>query len=158
GVVNVLLDRQFTGIKAQVDFGRTFHGDGNTRHVSIGAGTGFADGRGHLVVGAEYQDTGGIGGCAEVRTWCAPSWDVFTNNGLVDPDAAPPRAAEAAPPQPRNRRSPGPPTHSLATGSRQAFNVPQGVFRDQAAPDPALRYLMFHDAGTALKPMDPGRY
>ena len=68
GVVNVLLDRQFTGIKAQVDFGRTFHGDGNTRHVSIGAGTGFADGRGHLVVGAEYQDTGGIGGCAEVRT------------------------------------------------------------------------------------------
>ena len=158
GVVNVLLDRQFTGIKAQVDFGRTFHGDGNTRHVSIGAGTGFADGRGHLVVGAEYQDTGGIGGCAEVRTWCAPSWDVFTNNGLVDADAAPQRASEGATPQARNRRYLGQPNYIIATGSRQAFNVPQGVFRDQAATDPALRYLMFNDAGTALKPMDPGRY
>ncbi len=158
GVVNVLLDRNFTGMKAQFDVGRTFHGDGNSKHASIGFGSAFANGRGHIVVGGEYQDSGGIGGCAEVRTWCAPSWDVFTNNGLVDDDATPQRASEGAAPQDRNRRYLGQPNFIIAPGSKQAFNVAQGVFRDQANTDPALRYLMFNDAGTALKPMDPGRY
>mgnify|MGYP001282460831 CR=1 FL=1 len=54
GVVNVLLDRNFTGMKAQFDVGRTFHGDGNSKHASIGFGSAFANGRGHIVVGGEY--------------------------------------------------------------------------------------------------------
>src|SRR5690606_22472700 len=102
GVVNVILDKRFTGFKAQADFGRTFRGDGRSSHFSVGAGSAFADGRGHIVFGAEYQDSGGIGGCAEVRSWCAPSWDVFTNNGLIDADATPQRATEGGAPLERN--------------------------------------------------------
>lgn len=158
GVVNVILDKRFTGVKAQVDFGQTFRGDGKSKHVSLGAGTAFADGRGHLLFGGEYQDNGGIGGCAQVRTWCTPSWDVFTNSGLVDADASPQRASDGATPQARNRRYLGEPNFIIAPGSRQAFNVPQGVFRDQASTPMALRYMRFNDNGTGLQDMDPGKY
>lgn len=87
GVVNVILDKQLTGIKAQIDFGQTFRGDGKTFHGSIAAGTGFADGRGHVIFGAEYQNSGVVGDCVYVREWCAKSPDTFDNqffatNGL----------------------------------------------------------------------------
>jgi iron complex outermembrane receptor protein len=64
GVVNVILDKNLEGFKAQADYGATTHGDGDDWHAAAAYGTGFADGRGHFIVGAEYQDTAAIGNCA----------------------------------------------------------------------------------------------
>ena len=79
GVVNVILDDKLQGFKAQFDPSGTFQGDGDNWHASAAWGTGFAGDRAHIIVGGEYEDSGGIGDCASVRSWCAESWNVFTN-------------------------------------------------------------------------------
>jgi len=53
GVVNVILDKDLTGFKAQLDYGQTFRADGKTFHGSAAAGTDFADDRGHIIFGIE---------------------------------------------------------------------------------------------------------
>ena len=158
GVVNVILDKEFTGFKSQMDVGQTFRGDARSEHISLAAGTPFGGDRGHALIGAEWQDNAGVDSCALSRLWCAESWDVFLNSSLVDVGATPQRAAVGAAPQDRNRRYLGQPYYVIAPGSKQAFNVGSGVFRDQANTPVALRYKKFNDDGTALVDMDPGRY
>lgn len=163
GVVNVILDRNFTGVKAQFDVGQTFQGDGKSKHVSFGAGTGFADGRGHALIGLEWQDNGGVGDCAEVRTWCAQGYDVYVNNGLVDPAATPQRTTPGGALNQRNRRYQGQPNFVIGPGSRQAYNVSTGAIRNipPTAPltaVPGLYDSRFNEAGTDIFDMDPGTY
>ncbi len=79
GVVNVILDKKLTGVKAQVDFGQTFRNDGDAFHASLAAGTGFAEGRGHIIFGGEYQNSKAVGDCVYVREWCSVSPDTFVN-------------------------------------------------------------------------------
>jgi iron complex outermembrane receptor protein len=79
GVVNVILDSELDGLRAQVDFSRTTHGDGNEYHGSLAWGTDFAEGRGHIVIGGEYQKTDSIGNCSEERSWCDERNAVYTN-------------------------------------------------------------------------------
>src|SRR5690606_4204631 len=55
GVVNVLLDKDMEGGKAQVDFGQTADGDGNDLHYAFAWGGEVRPG-GHLVVAFEGQD------------------------------------------------------------------------------------------------------
>ena len=56
GVVNVILDKDLEGFKAQVDYGQTAEGDGGDTHASFAWGTAFGDdGRGHVLAGLEYQ-------------------------------------------------------------------------------------------------------
>jgi outer membrane receptor protein involved in Fe transport len=87
GVVNVILDKSLEGFKAQVDYGATTHGDGDDWHAAAAYGTSFADGRGHFIVGAEYQDTAAIGNCSEVRDWCAQGYSLFNNTEYATPGA-----------------------------------------------------------------------
>jgi len=87
GVVNVILDKSLEGFKAQADFSRTTHGDGNDWHAAAAYGTSFADGRGHFIIGAEYQNTDSIGNCSEVRDWCADQYAVFNNANYATPGA-----------------------------------------------------------------------
>jgi len=87
GVVNVILDKSLEGFKAQADFGRTTHGDGDDWHAAAAYGTSFADGRGHFIAGAEYQNTEAIGNCSEVRDWCAESHGLFVNADFATPGA-----------------------------------------------------------------------
>src|SRR6185436_4719987 len=56
GVVNVILNKNLDGFRAQVDFGQTTEGDGEDMHASFGYGTAFAGDRGRVLVGAEFQD------------------------------------------------------------------------------------------------------
>jgi iron complex outermembrane receptor protein len=141
GVVNVILDKDFTGFKTQLDYGQTFLGDGRSKHAGIAGGFTFAGGRGHVMLGGEYQDSGGVGDCAAVRTWCAESWDIFQNAGYNE-----------------NGVGNGLPNWVIGPNSKQAFNVAQGVFRNLPPTPEALRYKRFNDAGTALLDMDPGEY
>ncbi|MBO9575754.1 MAG: TonB-dependent receptor [Sphingobium sp.] len=79
GAVNVILDKSFTGIKGQADYGLSDKGDGDDFHASLAYGTDFAGSRGHFIIGGEYDNQKGIGNCF-TRSWCKPAANV-TNPG-----------------------------------------------------------------------------
>lgn len=60
GVVNITLDTNFTGFKANVDGGISAYGDDGTKNASAAYGTEFANGRGHIVIGGEWFDQDGV--------------------------------------------------------------------------------------------------
>ncbi len=151
GVVNIILDTRFSGVKLQLDYGETFRGEGGTLHGAGAFGTSFGGGRGHIVVSGEYQDAKGVGACSQVREWCAEGWDVYSNAGISV------RGVQSG------YNIPGSPTYGqpnfiLGPGSRAAYNAANGVIRAAAATPAALRNMQFNEAGTALIPFDPGLY
>lgn len=77
GVVNFVLDKNFTGVKGNVDYGVTSAGDGSNYKLSLTAGTGFADGRGHLLFSGEYANDDGIAG--NDRSWADDSFQLMNN-------------------------------------------------------------------------------
>jgi outer membrane receptor protein involved in Fe transport len=79
GAVNVVLDKSLDGIKGQVDYGVSGRGDGSNYHVSLAGGSGFAAGRGHFILGGEFDKQDGIGDCF-TRDWCQGG-QVVTNTG-----------------------------------------------------------------------------
>ncbi len=79
GAINILLDKELTGIKGQVDYGITQEGDGDKIHVELAGGSGFAADRGHFVLGVEYAKQDGIGDCF-TRSYC-DGGAVITNTG-----------------------------------------------------------------------------
>ena len=78
GVVNVLMDRDLEGFKAQLDFGSTLEGDGDDRHVGMAWGTPIGS-RGRLVAAVETQDMEPIEHCITVRDWCARGASIREN-------------------------------------------------------------------------------
>jgi outer membrane receptor protein involved in Fe transport len=153
GVVNIILETRFQGIKAQLDYGQTTRGDGESYHSSLMGGTSFSDDRGHIVAGIEYQKNLGIGDCAKVRLWCAESWDIFANVNSILPGTTA-RSGYNIPGSPTY----GLPHYVIAPGSKQAFNDPRGVVRDAAVTPVAARYKRFNDTGTGITTFDPGRF
>jgi outer membrane receptor protein involved in Fe transport len=84
GVVNVILDKDLEGMKAQVDYGQTAEGDGGDTHASFAWGTGFGDSaRGHVIAGLEYQKQDRIGPCSYTRDWCAEGWGIANRAGVA---------------------------------------------------------------------------
>jgi len=153
GVVNIILRSDFEGLEAQVDYGQTFRGDGNSYHASLLGGTSFAGGRGHVVASVEYQNNKGIGDCAKVRLWCAESWDIFTNsNNLIPGSTA--RSGYSIPGSPGY----GLPHYIIGPDSKQAYNDPRGVVRDRVPAALAARNMRFNDDGTGVVQYDPGRF
>lgn len=68
GVVNFVLDRDFTGLKGQVQGGVTDYGDGRNFNVSLTGGASFAGDRGHVVVNGEIAHNDQIRGIGN-RKW-----------------------------------------------------------------------------------------
>ena len=68
GVVNVILDKDLDGFKAQLDYGQTTESDGDDMHASFGFGMPFGDSdRGHLLIGGEFQEQDPIGPVSQGR-------------------------------------------------------------------------------------------
>ncbi|MCA0201721.1 MAG: TonB-dependent receptor [Proteobacteria bacterium] len=67
GVVNFIIDKEFTGIKGEVQGGMTQWRDDKNYNVSLTAGTPFGGGRGHFLIAGEVGYIGGIGGVP--RDW-----------------------------------------------------------------------------------------
>ena len=67
GVVNFILDRNFTGVKGEIQGGETTYGDDRNFKVTLTAGTRFAGGRGHVLFSAEDAHNAGISGVP--RDW-----------------------------------------------------------------------------------------
>jgi outer membrane receptor protein involved in Fe transport len=68
GVVNFVLDHEFTGLKAQVQGGVTDYGDDRNWNLQLSAGSKFAGGRGHILLSGELADSEGTNGIGK-RKW-----------------------------------------------------------------------------------------
>ena len=61
GVVNFIVDKKFTGFKANLQGGMSTYGDDGSILLQMAAGTEFAGGRGHIEGSAEYNFEDGVG-------------------------------------------------------------------------------------------------
>lgn len=77
GVVNLILDKDLTGLRGHVQYGQADAGDTEEYVVSLAGGFRFADGRGRAIAGVEYVDNQGSGGCYS-RDWCAQSYNTVS--------------------------------------------------------------------------------
>lgn len=68
GVVNYVLDKTFTGGKAELQGGESQVGDARYVKGALTYGTSFADGRGHLLFSTEYLNDGGADAVTS-RSW-----------------------------------------------------------------------------------------
>ncbi len=84
GVENIFLNRTLEGGKADLDFGESSHRDAKDRHAGLAWGTSLFDGRGHLVVGGEFQKADGVG-CFNARDWCHESHGFYQNSVTTNP-------------------------------------------------------------------------
>lgn len=85
GVVNIILDDNLEGFKAQISSGETFEHDGQSTQAALAYGLDLGGGRGHLVVGGEYQKNDGIPQCYYARDWCHEGWAIFANEASIAP-------------------------------------------------------------------------
>jgi outer membrane receptor protein involved in Fe transport len=60
GVVNFVLDKNFTGIKGEISGGLTTYGDDRNYKFSLTAGVPFANDRGHFLINGEMTNKDGI--------------------------------------------------------------------------------------------------
>lgn len=77
GVVNFVLDTDFTGVKALMQGGVTAHGDGKGGKASLTWGTRFAEGRGHFLIEGDQADQDQIDGTA--RAWNLQGFSLIQN-------------------------------------------------------------------------------
>ena len=62
GVVNFILDHNYEGMKGEAQYGETSRADARNYTATLTAGGAFADGKGHVIMSAEYAKDGGIPG------------------------------------------------------------------------------------------------
>lgn len=131
GVVNILLDDDLEGFRADSQYGRSEHNDDREKSASVAFGTAFAGDRGHFVIGGDFFENEGILNQSS-RDWAARNWTLFSNaqsatNGLpariITPDAHLSRATYggvviSGPPALRNQQfGPGGVLQPFAAGS-----------------------------------------
>ena len=137
GVVNILLDKDLQGMKAELDYG-TYSGDGNNYRVGLAGGMELFDGRGHVVIGGEYANQELYANCAEL-SWCGQGWELFSNGGVFQPAGTP-----------YFPTVPGNPQTFFMTGRTLNQSSYTGVIYNAG--------LEFNDAGTATQPFVIGQY
>lgn len=79
GVVNFVLDKNFTGLKGDIGGGITNYGDMKNFQVRVSGGFDFAGGRGHILLSGEESFNEGIKGDGG-REWNRTGAQILTNN------------------------------------------------------------------------------
>ena len=87
GVVNFVLDTNFTGLKGLVQGGESFVGDGKSDKVQLSFGTTFFDGRLHLLISGDQRYQHDILG--DARPWNANMYSDIQNPAYVTNKNAP---------------------------------------------------------------------
>ncbi|WP_293346005.1 TonB-dependent receptor [Phenylobacterium sp.] len=88
GVVNLITADKMQGLKAEAQAGVSKYGDSKDYRVGVAGGTSFADGRGHIMLSAEYQRNEGIP-TPNGRKWAEAGWAQLNNvNAAVAGQAA----------------------------------------------------------------------
>jgi outer membrane receptor protein involved in Fe transport len=90
GVVNFILDKDFTGFSGEVSQGVTTYGDGRNYMVDLAGGFPFADGRGHVLLSGQTADSDGVQPGAGDRLWNRDGWGIMVNPNHT-PDNGEPR-------------------------------------------------------------------
>jgi len=89
GVVNFILDKDFTGFKAEASGGLTTYGDDARMKLAASAGTSFADGRGHVLLSGQYTRQEGV--IYGDRDWNLEGWQIINNPDYTDDNGLPRR-------------------------------------------------------------------
>ena len=89
GVVNFILDTQYDGFKGSIEAGQTTYGDDDEYRINLTFGTGFAGGRGRLLLNGEISDREGIYGVP--RDWNNNGWYIITNPNYAPGNGQPER-------------------------------------------------------------------
>ena len=147
GVVNIILDTKLNGFKGSADYGQTKYGDGRDYHASVAYGHGFANDRGHFIIGGEFEHSESIGICSKVRSWCATNYAVYTNTNYNTPGAA----------------GYGQPHYIVGAGGAAANQSSTGVLTPclpiaGVCVNPGAPQMQFNGDGSALQPFTQGSY
>jgi len=78
GVINFQIDERLEGIKGSLQYGQTRYEDAKNKFATLAAGKSFAGGRGHIVLGGEYNDDGGTSYYNTARAWGREAWNNAT--------------------------------------------------------------------------------
>lgn len=70
GVINVILNKNLDDLRWEADVYQAQEGDGTSRHLGAAWGSDLFDGRGHFIIGGDYESAEGIGPCTQNRDWC----------------------------------------------------------------------------------------
>lgn len=82
GVVNLLIDKKFTGYKVNGQIGFSQYGDNFTRQFGVAGGWDIGSNF-HLVLGGEYENAEGVEACP-TRDWCANGYiNISRNPGVT---------------------------------------------------------------------------
>ncbi|MFC3051613.1 TonB-dependent receptor [Kordiimonas pumila] len=79
GVVNVIYDKTLEGLKVEAQYGISDEGDNENYRVSMAFGSDVADGRGHILIAADYNDSKGVP-LATARDWAQRHPGIITNS------------------------------------------------------------------------------
>ncbi len=89
GVVNFVLDKDFTGVKGTLQGGLTIYGDDPQTNGSLTAGFGFMGGRGHVLLSGSVSHTDGILHGSS-RSWVTNgAWDMINTPGYTTGNGLP---------------------------------------------------------------------
>lgn len=80
GVVNLILNTRFEGLKAEAQYGVSGHGDGDEYRIGALFGASFAGGRGHITIAGDYVKNDGIYD-VYTRDWGRDQYMILTNPG-----------------------------------------------------------------------------
>lgn len=82
GVINVVLDTEFTGLKTSIQTGISAESDAEELKASFAGGLDFADGRGHFMGSFTYTDAGEADSIGE-RDWFRSTKRVTDTDGTI---------------------------------------------------------------------------
>lgn len=88
GVVNFVLNKDFTGFKTEISSGFNSSGDDKNEKVTLTAGFPFANERGHVLLSGETYNTDGIDGDGG-RGWNSTGWILSPNPGSTPTNGLP---------------------------------------------------------------------
>jgi outer membrane receptor protein involved in Fe transport len=78
GTQNIFLNTKMEGGRVDVDYQQSSHSDAKDKHAAAAYGQGFAEGRGHFVIGGEWEDLDALG-CIDARDFCSRNRGFFQN-------------------------------------------------------------------------------
>ncbi|WP_417458970.1 TonB-dependent receptor [Kordiimonas sp.] len=85
GVVDIVYDNQLEGLKVEAQYGVSEEGDNENYRLSMAFGADVADGRGHVLIAADYNDNSGIPD-SRARDWSAEHWGIIANPDDTGPN------------------------------------------------------------------------
>lgn len=129
GVINLITDTRLEGLRGQVQSGIAQQGDNAAVQASLAGGTGFADGRGHIVVAGEYEKNDGQG------DYYSRDWSRRETCQLA------------------NFTNPALPRNLIVDNCRTGFLTVPGLIDGGPFAD-----MQFSDDGRSLVPFVPGEY